>query len=251
MPPSSTETPPPAETGFDPLAFWIQYKNHVLLFAAVFAVGFLGYSATEWSRRRTTLNAAELLAAANGDEGYRKVIARYPKTSAGASAMLLLAETLRTEGKYEESSTELRAFIAKFPAHPLLSGAWTGLATNQEAQGKTDEALATYQKALAAFPTSFTAPVALLGQARILRAQGKTEDAKRLYEQVIQNSQGTAFAQEAMSETQKLAKAQAQKPAPPPSKPDAPEPAEIAKPADSPAPNTPAPPSDPTAPAKP
>ena len=203
---SPTESQSPPVAGFDPHEFWILYKSKVLLFAGLFVVALGIFGVSEWTRKKTQTESQNLLAAAKTADDYRAVIAKYPKSMAGASALLLLADHLRTAGNYDDSSAQLRAFAERFPTHPLASGALTSLAATQEAQGKADEALATYQKVTSAHPTSFSAPVALLAQARLLKAQGKTEDARRIYEQLIQQYQGTAFGQEAASENQKLAK---------------------------------------------
>lgn len=253
MPPSPTETPTDAHAGFDPLEFWILHKSKILLLTGLFLVGLVAFGISEWSRHKTQRESQQLLAGAKGADDYRAVVAKYPKSMAAASALLLLADDLRSAGKFDDSSAQLRTFIANFPKHPLVSGAWTSLAGNQEAQGKNDEALETYRKVTSSFPTSFSAPIALLGQARLLQGQGKADDARRIYEQVIQQYQGTAFGQEAVAENQKLTKpAPAPGPAAPAAKAEAPKaeapapkaatpaPAPAAAPA-TPAPATPAP----------
>lgn len=203
---SPTETPTETEAGFDAHAFWILHKSKVLLLAALFVVALGAFGVSEWTRRKTMEESSHLLAGAKTDDDFRAVIAKYSKSMAAASAQLMLADSLRTAGNYDDSTAQLKTFMERFPTHPLASGALTSLGANQEAQGKTDEALTTYQKVISAHPTSFSAPIALLAQARLLKAQGKVDDAKRIYEQVIQQYQGTAFGQEAVSENQKLAK---------------------------------------------
>ena len=203
---SPTETPSQTAAGFDPIAFWILHRSKVLVFAGLFVVALGAFGIVEWQRRKAQAESEQLLAAAKNADGYRALIAKYPASVPAASAMLLLAQELRMEAKYDESSAQLRAFLEKFPQHPLASGALTSLAATQEAQGHAEEALATYQRVVSTYPTSFSAPVALLAQARLLRGQGKTDDARRIYEQVIQQYQGTGFGQEAVAENQKLTK---------------------------------------------
>lgn len=203
---SPTQTVPPAETGFDPLVFWIEHKNKVLLFTALFLFALGAFGISEYTRRTRDANAARLFASAKTADEFRKVIAEYPATTPAGNAHVLLAEQLRKEGKLDESSALLRTFAEKYPDHPLVSGALTSLATNLEAQGKTDEALAAYQRVSTAYASSFSAPAALMAQARLLKAKGKTDEAQRIYEQVMTQYQDNVFAQQAMRENRQLKK---------------------------------------------
>lgn len=205
MPSLAPVTPPP-ETGFDPLVFWIQNRQKIVLFAGVFIAALAIYFISELIATKKREASAQLLAGAKNAEGWRKVISEYPGSAAAGNAHLLLGEQLRKDGKFDESAATLRQFVDQYSEHPLLSGGWTSLAATLEAQGKADEALSTYQKVSTTFTTSFSAPVALMGQARIFKAKGKTDEAKRLYDQVINQFQDTIFAQLAMRENQQLKK---------------------------------------------
>lgn len=203
---SPTPTPPPEDTGFDPLVFWIQHKTKVVLLALLFVVGLATFAISEWVRTSTNNAAQALFAKASTAEEFRKVITDYPNTSAAGNAYLLLGAKLRAEGKYEESTKTLRTFIEKLPEHELVSGAWTSIAANQEAEGKVDEALATYQKVTTGYANSYSGPVAFLAQARILNAQGKTEEARRVYEQIITQFPDNVASQQASQELRRLKK---------------------------------------------
>jgi TolA-binding protein len=204
--PSPSPTTPPTETGFDPLVFWYHHQTKVLALAGLFLVAVAAYGVFEWSHMRTLAMSAEGLSAAKTDDDYRKIISSYPGTPAAGNAQLLLANQLRNEAKFDESSSLLRDFIDKYPKHELISGAWTSLAANQEAQGKTDDALATFQKVSTSYSTSFSAPVALLAQARILKNKGKTDEARRIYEQIMTQYQDNFVAQQAALENRQLKK---------------------------------------------
>jgi TolA-binding protein len=206
MPSPSTTTTPPADTGFDPLVFWIQHQRKIVLLAGLFAIALAVFAISEIIRSKTSAAAQELLANAHSADGFRKVIAEYPRTAAAGNAHLLLAEKLREEGKLDDSTAILRTFLEKYPEHPLLSGAWTSLAANLEAQGKIDEALSTYQKVSTGYANSFSAPVALMAQARLLVAKNKIEEAQRLYEQVMTQYQDNIVAQQAAQEIRRLKK---------------------------------------------
>lgn len=203
---SPAETTAAPEPGFDPLAFWIQYRTKILLFTALLIVAAASYGFSEWSRARTLAGAQQLLAVAKTADDYRKVIAEYPATNAAGNAHLLLAEQLRKEGKLDESTALLRTFTEKYPAHPLLSGGWTSLAANLEAQGKGDEALTTYQKVSTSYGSSFSAPIALMAEARLLKAKNKIEEAGRIYEQVITRYPDSILAQQATQANKQLKK---------------------------------------------
>lgn len=204
--PSPTTTTPPADTGFDPVVFWFQHKNKILLFTGLFVVALAVYGVSELLHQKRAAAAQKLYASAHSAEDYRKVIAEYGGTAPAGDALLMLAEKQRSEGKFDESSATLHTFIDKYPEHPLLSGAWTSLAATLEAQGKVDEALSTYQKVSTAYANSFSAPLALLAQARILQQKGKLEDARRTYEQVMTQYQDNYAAQQASMELRKLKK---------------------------------------------
>jgi len=204
--PSPSPTPPPTEIGFDPLVFWFHHQAKILMLAGLFLVAMAAYGAYEWAHTRKLNTSAAAFSSAKTDDDYRKVISDYSGTPAASNAQLLLANQLRNEGKFDESSSVLRDFIDKYPKHELISGAWTGLAANQEAQGKIDEALATYQKVSISYTTSFSAPVALLAQARILKAKGKTDEARRIYEQIMTQYQDSFIAQQAAMGNRQLKK---------------------------------------------
>jgi TolA-binding protein len=201
---SPTTTTPPVETGFDPLVFWIQHKTKIVLLVGLLTVGLATFAISEYIRAKNNTAARELFSKANSAESFRTVIKEYPGTAAAGNAYLMLAEKLREESKFDESTTTLRAFIEKHPEHQLISGAWTSIAANFEAQGKTDEALSTYQKITTGYANSFSAPAALLAQARLLGVKGKTEESRRLYEQVMTQYQDNVAAQQAAQEIRRL-----------------------------------------------
>ena len=74
-----------------------------------------------------------------------KVAATYPKSSAGARALLLAAGSLFTEGKYPEAKTQFERFTRDYPDSPFMGEALLGIAACLDAQGKTAEALAAYK----------------------------------------------------------------------------------------------------------
>ena len=204
--PSPTETKPIVEEEFDLLAFWIQHKSKVVLFATLLIAGLLAFAIFQYTRHRAREAAAGDFANAKTVEDLRRVAANHSGSAVAGNALLLIGEKLRAENKLGESTAALQEFTAKFPEHPLLSGAWMSLAVNLEAQEKADEALVHYQKIVASYPASFSAPGALLAQARIYKAKGKIDEAKRAYESLIGQYGENILAQLAKQEIQRLKK---------------------------------------------
>lgn len=201
---TSLETKPPVEPEFDFLAFWIQHKQKVVIFSILLLVGLISFGVFQFTRMRAEQAATRDLAKAKSTEDYRRVADQHEGSTAAGNALLLLAEQLRAESKFDESNAALQRMIEKYPTHPMISGAWISLAVNQEAQGKTDEALATYQKVAATYPNTFSAPAALLAQGRIFAAKGKIEDARRAYETVISQFGESLYGRIATQENQML-----------------------------------------------
>ena len=204
--PSSTETKPTVEEEFDMLAFWIQHKSKVVLFIGFLVVGLLVFAIFQYTQYKGRESAARDFANAKTVEDWRRVAASHPSSPVAGNALLLVADKLREEKKFDESTAVLKDIVAKYPDHPLISGAWMSLAVNLEAQEKVDEALADYQKVVASYPTSFSAPSALIAQARIYKGKGKTDEAKRAYEAVIAQYPDNIMARVAMQENGRLKK---------------------------------------------
>ena len=188
------------------MVFWFQHQSKILIFVGLFLAAVAIYGISEFAHNHTLGKAAEAFATAKTTDDFKKIISDYSGTAVAGNAYLMLAEQLRNEGKFDESSTVLRDFIDKYPKHELISGAWTSLAANQEAQGKMDEALATYQKVSSSYAASFSAPAALMAQARILKTKGKTDEARRIYEQIMTQYQDNIVSTEAATENRRLKK---------------------------------------------
>ncbi len=207
MPTPNESTPDFAPTqGFDPIAYWIENKGKVLLYAGLLIGVLAAYAAYEISVQHAQTSGRLAFAEAKTADDFQSIIRNFPKTVVAGDARLMLAGQLRDGKKYDEATATLRAFIADTPLHPLISSAWLSLAETLDLAGKPDEALDTYQQTVTRFPDSYAAPIALAARAKLLQSGGKVEDAKRTYESVLAQYPESIVAREVMRELQVLKK---------------------------------------------
>ena len=193
--------------------FWLKFQKEITAVLIIVILAMIGFAGYRFYSDRQEASAAGLLASAKSAPDYEQVIARYPRTPAGASAYLLLAEAQRKDKKFAEANTTLRTFVSKHPKHELEATAHMAMATNLESMDKTDDALSMYQQVAVGFPKSYIAPFALLAQAELLKAKGRTDEARRVCENIMTQYRETIVAGEANRQLRLLKPA-----APPPSK---------------------------------
>lgn len=194
----------PEPVGFEPLLFWDQHKGKILLYAALLAVALISFAAYQMATQRKLAAAADQLAQASNEEDYRRLIQKFPRTTAAANAQLLLAAQLRAEKKYDESNAVLKSLLDQTPDYSLADGASLSMAANYEAQGKTSEAIETYQQISSRFAGFYSAPVAAISRANLLKATGKADEAKRAYENVLTQFPQSLLARDASRELKNL-----------------------------------------------
>ena len=223
-----TAPPPTRDAAVEASVFWLRFQKEIAAALIVAVLAMVGYTGYRFYKNRQESAAAELLGGAKTPRDYQEVAARYPNTPAGASAYLLLAETLRNEKKFAEANTALQAFINKNPEHDFVPTAKLAMAANLEAMGKNDEALAIYQQVAASYPNRFTAPLALISEVPLLKAKNRIEDARRVCEEILtkyrmpgqpaeagsDNRMETVWAAEAMRQLRSLKPLQPPKPTP-------------------------------------
>lgn len=168
-----------------PSALEVLWMNHrgalVGSFAAV-VVAILVVLGILASNRADRIASENLLASATDEVGWNAVISGYPRTPAAADAMLLLAASLRNQGKLEDSDAIYSRFAETFPQSQLAVSALLGRASNARVAGKPEAAFSAYQQAASAFGGSYGAPFALFCQARMLIQDGRGEDARKILE---------------------------------------------------------------------
>jgi TolA-binding protein len=182
--PEDVETGIPQE-GFNAHTFFEQHKSRIGLYCALFAAALVVAAVFQVISHKRRQAAGLALAQAVGADDYRKVIAQYGSSTAGADAELLLAAKQREEKKYDDAAATLRDFIARHSDHPLISGAWLSLGATIEAQGKHDEALQTYTDLISKYSGSYSTPFAMIAQANIQREKGNAEEARRTIENMM------------------------------------------------------------------
>ncbi len=174
---------------------WINHRGSVIggifsfLVIVLIAIGIMV------SMRTTRLASETMLSEATGADGWSTVIAKYPRTPAGADAMLLLAASLRQEGKFQESDDLYSRFAESFPNSTLQVSGLLGRAANARASNHPEIAISTYQQAAAAFSQSYGASFALFSELQLLAQQGKSEEAKKVLQSLISQYPASASAQ--------------------------------------------------------
>jgi predicted negative regulator of RcsB-dependent stress response len=117
-------------------------------------------------------------------EAYLKVAAAYPKSRAGARALLLAAGSLFVDGKYPEAKTQFERFKRDYSDSPFLGEALLGIAACMDAQGQTREATAAYKDVIDRHSGDSNVPHAKFALGRLHEAQNEPEKARNLFEEV-------------------------------------------------------------------
>ena len=170
---------------FEAELFWEKNRSIILVCAGIvlaLAVALVFWFFRAHSQRQA---AAALFAQANNAAAWREVIEKYPGSAPAANAYFLLADSLRQEGKLEESSAQYEKFLTAFPKSSLVGGARLGLAENLAVAGKTDEALAGLRALREKETESYAAPFAALLEGRILLRSGKFEEARKVLSNLV------------------------------------------------------------------
>ena len=171
--------------GFEAELFW--EKNRLMILVGVGVALVLAAALAIWFIRAHSQRqaAAALFAQAKDPAEWREVIARYPGSAPAADAYFLLADSLRREGKLEDSSAQYEKFLATFPKNSLGGGARLGLAENLAVAGKIDEALAALRAVREKDAGSYAAPFAALLEGRILMRSGKFDEARKVFSNLV------------------------------------------------------------------
>jgi predicted negative regulator of RcsB-dependent stress response len=147
-------------------------------------------SKIEVAQFRTPLDAAAA-------EGYLQVAAKYPRSAAGARALLLAAGNLFAAGNYEQARAQFDRFIRERRDPRLMGEAELGAAACLDALGKTNEAVTAYTALVDRRPGDHVLLSAKVALGRLLLAQGKPERAFTLLQDVERTSPYSILGSEA------------------------------------------------------
>lgn len=185
---SSSSTNDPIES----LSTWIQLNSKPILYGvgglAAAAIAIMAYrSTTQASREKASVALAAASAPfaegkyAEAQSALEKVTSRYGSTASGQQAVLMLAQVLYEQKKYDDGIKVLEKAAGSGPAD-FRAGALAMIAAGHEMKGEMDKAAVQYAKAadVAAFPSDKRGFQA--SQARSLMAAGKADEARKLWE---------------------------------------------------------------------
>jgi TolA-binding protein len=130
-------------------------------------------------------------------EAYLKVAATYPKSRAGARALLLAAGSLFTEGKYAEAKTQFERFRREYSDSPFMGEALLGIGACLDADGKGRDAIAAYKDLIDHRPGDVVLPQAKFALGRLYEANSEPEKARNQFEEVARENPYSSLGSEA------------------------------------------------------
>src|ERR1039457_3233220 len=161
-----------------------------LLLLGVIVAAFLYWQdAADVTASEALSNVAILQVGAPGShadlaEEYLKVAAAYPKSRAGARALLSAAGDLFTQGKYLEAKTQFERFKRDYADSPFMGEGLLGIAACLDAQGNARDAIAAYKDFIDHHPSKTPLPQAKFALARLYETQNEPEQSRNLFEEV-------------------------------------------------------------------
>jgi predicted negative regulator of RcsB-dependent stress response len=191
---------PVAEISQEPNAFEAfldRNQKGIVVFAvllAIAAVAIVIFRGIETSRQET---AGAELTKAEDLSSLQALTSNHADTTAGASGMVLLANSQWADGKKDEAVGTLQKFISSSPTHPAIQTAKASLGAKLMAQGKTGDAAKVFDELVADPDAGFIAPFALLSLGDISKASGDLEKAEASYNKVKSLYPESGFAEAA------------------------------------------------------
>jgi TolA-binding protein len=195
---------------------WFETNRKQALWGIVIAAG-LGLIIwfILWQQGQKEVNASEALSrlylvtpagleARPDAAAYLKVAAEYPKSNAGARALLLAAGSYFIDKKYPEAKLHFERFTREHRESPFMGQALLGVAACLDAQGKTNEATVAYKDLVDHHPGESVTPQAKFALARLYEAQGKLELARNLFEEINRSDPYGSLGSEAGMRSEEL-----------------------------------------------
>jgi Uncharacterized protein conserved in bacteria len=179
------------------LLIWFEANKKMAIGGVIIlCVAGFGIWYVSWQKEQKELNASTALssistpqlgvagARSNAADAYLKIANQYPKSAAGARALLFAAGSLFIDGKFDEARAKFEQFNRENRESPLVGEAMLGIAACFDAQGKTNEAVTAYKAIVDRRGSENVGPQAKFALARYYEAQGKPELARPLFEEV-------------------------------------------------------------------
>ncbi|MGN6554948.1 MAG: YfgM family protein [Verrucomicrobiota bacterium] len=192
------------------------HKKQLILGVAALVVVGCAVGLFVWQQNQKQVSASEALtkiatqSSAAGKpapaETFLKVAADYPKTDAGARALLIAGARFFADGKYAEAQAQFQKFLSENQGSDFSDQAQIGVAASLEAQGKTAEAIKAYKDIAERHSTDSVAPQAKLALGRLYEAQGNLTSARDYYEQTARSDYGIIGQEAGMHLEELLAK---------------------------------------------
>ena len=196
--PAFMESEAPPSAAFYNFLGWLNANKKPVGLAIVAVAAVVGLVFfRNWQKEQNEIAAAEALSnirlpynageipPPGTDAAFLKVAGAYPKTSAGAHALLLAGSTFFAEGKYAEAQAQFEKFLGEHGDSPWASHANYGLATSLDAQNKTNDAIAKYEAFIKSYPVDPATDQARLGVARLYEQSGKEAQAVEIYDKML------------------------------------------------------------------
>jgi tetratricopeptide (TPR) repeat protein len=162
-----------------------KYGKVYLSLGAFLAILAIVVGASFYRRSRRVEKAALLLARPRSPLVLEEIYRDYPETKSAPLALLLLADILYQEKRYQEAGQKYQIFVEKYFEHDFAPLAQMGLAYCRESEGNWEEAISGYRELGERFPQSFLAAESLYNIARCQERLGRLEEAANSYQEVI------------------------------------------------------------------
>jgi TolA-binding protein len=174
----------------------------ILILAAVFLIGYFGWS--EWNKKRAldstmAAEAAQELydqwsAESNADkkatlekqlmERVDRIVAKYPRQYGGERSLFMRANLFYQQKEWEKAAKDYQELAKSFPESYLAPISLFDAGVCLEQRGDKDGAAAAYMKVVDGYADSAIVPRALFDAARLDEAKGAFDQAQKKYEQL-------------------------------------------------------------------
>lgn len=174
---------------------WAKYKFAIIGGAVAIVAIIAGVFAWITIDNANRAKAAAAFAEATDPAAYRGIIEQYPKSPVAGNAALLLAGSLRQEGKLDEANAVLQKFVDSQPKSAFAPLAKIAIAENKAKADDLKQAEQELQSVADVDSQSFAAPFALMLEAELQLATWNRNEALRTYRQLFTAYPGSVSAQ--------------------------------------------------------